>query len=454
MKKLWKFMCIMTGLAVVIGACGTAAAQPPAATEPPVSAEGEAEPVGLSHPVVVAVPVAKIPVADGDTNEEQWKDAPVAQIGGMQWQAVYTDEDLALRLKWIDDDFSMSANSNYVWDPNTGSWSQISGLASWESYVQEWMNLAFNINSTVALEGCAAFCHEDPPGSGIFHHQTGTLGETVDSWMLLGRHGWSYGAAPDKELTSDADYGLPAGGEDKGWMSGNIVAKQNGPVVFDTTYELDPRVVVAGNVTFVDYAEDNFMVAHGDSRDANRDRPRDYYCKNCHVQAGLPYDPLEYDLTRPDDGQIKYNANWKVPYTAPYYMETDPKDFVDAMVLTQTEIDNGEAVAIEGLTPEQISEYWAEYDEVNGVVPPITLKQPGGSMADVLVGANWTNGVWDMEITRKLITPDTESDVQFDDLSKDYAFSLTISNSALLLGPYLSESGGILRFQQEVLAQQ
>jgi len=70
-------------------------------------------------------------------------------------------------------------------------------------------------------------------------------------------------------------------------------------------------------------------------------------------------------------------------------------------------------------------------------------------MADVLVASNWTNGIRTMEITRKLVTPYGADDVQFDDLTRDYAFSLTISNGDLVgETDYFWETGVHLRFQQ------
>lgn len=460
MKKLWKVMCIMIGLALVIGACGTTTVQPPAATdapaetnqaaEPPTSIPAEAEPPAIQNPRVVAVPVDTLPVIDADASDEQWKTAPVTQIGGMQWQTVYTNQEIALLLKWIDRDLSMDTPGTYIWDATTSTWSMNQAVS------REWMNLSFNVqNAPVTQEGCFAFCHEDPPGSGLYHHQTETAGELVDSWMLFEKHGFEfkYVKGVGGVETEDA-YGLKSGAEDRLWFMGNIEAKQNGPLVFETTNAANPRNVVAGSVTFIDYAEDNIIASPDDPIDTDRDRPRDLYCINCHAQIGLPYDPMKLNFTLPDEGEIKYHGNYKIPYTTPSYMETAPEHFVDAMLITQDEIERGEAVQIDGLTPEQISAYWAKYEAVNGVVPQLVLKTPSGGIADVLVASTWTNGVWTMEITRKLVTADGIEDVQFDDLNKDYPFSLTISNSGMLLGPLLYQTGGILEFQQEGVVQQ
>ncbi len=477
MKSLWKCISLLSILALLLAACAQV-------TPPPAQVKKEtvivnqpvketiketvvvketvevpaAAPIvpaaapAIPNPVVTAVKVAEIPALDANwappgRDNATWKDVPATQIGGMQWQAAYTDKDFALLLKWIDPDLTMNAPGNYLWDPAKKSWSQISGLGSWGPRQQEWMNLAWDINSVQLAEGCNAFCHEDPPGSGNFHHQTASTDQSSDSWMLMGKHGWNQ-MPGEGGVQGEADFGLPSGGEDKGWMMGNIQNHQEGPVTFDASDPLDTRIIVSGNVTFVDYAEDNIIVAHGDPTDAERNRPRDLYCKNCHAQIKLPYDPLELDLTRPDDGAIKYSPNWKTPYTAPEYIETKPAEFVDAMVLTQVEVDNGEAVKVADLTPDQISQYWANYKAVNGLVPPLVLKTPDGSMSDVLMASNWNNGVWTMEIHRALVTPNGPDDVQFDDLGKDYYFSLTISNSDILLGPNLGEYGGILEFKQ------
>lgn len=478
MKIHWKLMCFITVLAFLIGACSpanppnqAADTAPPSAPatapttapaivdlpiQPVAAAEVEAvvqpiqmplvemEASAVSHPRVVAVPVDSSPVVDADAGDEQWKEAPKSQIGGMNWQAVYTDEDITFLLKWIDRDFNMDTPGTYIWNAASNSWSltETSGNTK-----REWMNLSFDISSdTLITEGCSAFCHEDPPGSGIFHHQTAPESGRVDSWMFFQKHGFMQKKG-EGGLETGEQYGLKEGAEDRSWFMGAILAKQESPLIFEHTNEQNSNNVIAGSVTFIDYAEDNVIAPPDDVVDAKRDRPRDYYCINCHAQIKLPYDPLKTNLTFPDAGEIKYQPNYLVPYTSPSYMETDPIDFVDAMIITQDEVDNAEAVLVSNLTSQQISQYWAKYEALNAKVPTLVLKTPDSSMADVLVAANWKNGVWTMEITRKLVTPYAEEDVIFDDLTKVYPFSLTISNSDLLLGPILSEFGGLLEFR-------
>lgn len=469
MKKAWMVMTIVTGLALVLGACGTAAVQPPAAAQPPAatnapmidlpSPEAEASQAEAQDPnsmetssnlILNAMPVSELPAIDGKSSDEQWKTAPKTQIGGTVWKAVYTDTDLALLIKWMDRSLTMAANGNYSWDPKTNSWSQ-----PYQGGHSDTFNVAWGINTTVAQEGCAALCHEDPPGSGQFHHRTASADESIDSWMFLGKHGWGYWRVPGVGgVQSEAEYGFEKGDEDQGWSFGSVSAQINSPLTCVTTNPDEPCTYLAGDVTFIDYAEDTIIVGANSTIDVNRDRPRDLYCQNCHKQINLPYDPLGMNLTKPDDGATNYAGNWEVPYTVPAYMEINPTDYVDAMVLTQAEVDNGEAVAIKTLTPEQISQYWEKYSAVNGIVPNTLVKLPDKSMADVLTAANWKDGVWTLEITRKLVTPYGGDDVQFDDLAKDYPFTAVMFNGYdLLMGPPVSESGSLLRFNQDGVAQ-
>jgi len=337
----------------------------------------------------------------------------------------------------------MNGAGTYLYDPAAAKWTQSDGFRS------EWNNLAWNMtNAPVGEEGCGSLCHEDPPGSGIFHHNTTTEGARIDSWMYAGTHGFTQkpgeGGVADKK-----DFGLPIGREDMGWIMGAISAKQYSPIINDSNNKDDPRTIISGHVSFVDYAEDNTIQGHTDTYDKDRSLPRDKFCRSCHATIGLPYDPLEINLTYPDAGEIKYSGNWDVPYTDPKYIEKDPADFVDAMVLAQAEINSGEAVAVADLTPEQLNEYWGKYTALNAAVPFYVLQTPTDSMADVMIGYDWNNSVATIEIQRKLTTSTPVSDVQFDDLTKDYHFALTITNSnqALMLGPLLEEEGAVLRFR-------
>lgn len=371
--------------------------------------------------VLVAVPVSELPEVDGDYDDEEWRDAPVLQVGAIRFRAVYTDEHIAFLMKWIDRDLKMSSTGCWTWDPEARFWTELG------TDRQEWLDLAWDISSAMRNRGCNSFCHEDPPGSGEFHHQTGKVGEYVDSWMIFGKHGYS---APKVDL---------------GWFLGESGFRVEEALIFETTNQADPRNVLAGDVTFFGYAEDSVIAAAGDPRFAPRDRPRDGYCRGCHAELHVEGDPLKLNFTHPDEGEIKYSPNWNSAHTAPIYMETAPGNFVDCMILTQEEVDDGQAAAVDGLSEEQVSQYWSRYAALNGAVPPLVLKTPTGSMADVRVAANWTDGLWTVEIARKRVTGDPD-DVQFFDLNKSYPFCVSISNFEYLLDEKLWKQPGLLRF--------
>ncbi len=371
--------------------------------------------------ILSAIPVSELPDLDGDYDDEEWRDAPVLQVGAMRFRAVYTDEHLALLLKWIDRDLKMSSTGVWTWDPESRFWTQL-GTGR-----QEWLNIAWNISGALPQDGCDSFCHEDPIGSGEFHHQTNKVGDYVDSWMIFGKHGFS---APKTDL---------------GWFLGESGYILDEELIFETTNDVNPRLVLAGDVTFFGYAEDVVIAAPGDPRFAKRDRIRDDYCRDCHTELFVEDEPLDLNFTHPDEGEIKYSRNWNSTHTAPLYMETAPGNFIDCMMLTKDEIDSGEAVAIEGLSQETVNEYWSRYAAANGAVPPLVLKKPTGSMADVEIAANWTNGWWTVEILRKRVTGDVD-DVQFSDLDKTYSFVVSVSNYEYLLGTKLWKTPGILKF--------
>lgn len=56
-------------------------------------------------------------------------------------------------------------------------------------------------------------------------------------------------------------------------------------------------------------------------------------------------------------------------------------------------------------------------------IPGIISKQITGDPADIKAKGKWENGVWTLEISRKLKT-ESEKDVQFTDLTKNYAFGV------------------------------
>ncbi len=70
-------------------------------------------------------------------------------------------------------------------------------------------------------------------------------------------------------------------------------------------------------------------------------------------------------------------------------------------------------------------------DEVPGIiVAPFT-----GDRGDVAIASAWKDGVWTLEISRKLVTG-SEYDVQFNDLKKDYTFGLAVFDNAQVRHAY------------------
>jgi len=371
-----------------------------------------------------AVPVDVMPEIDGSAADEAWAQAKDLKVGVMNMKAVYNDEQIAFLMTWWDRDLSINARGTWNWDKDKQEWWRTGWEeGTWDSFKgyrePEWVNLAFDMTSVVGTEGCFAFCHEYPPGSGKFHHNTAGTGQHVDNWGFLGKHGYG-----------------PLSYEDLGWVAGGRGVIQTGDVVIDPTAKYDQHQILAGNITFLGWAEDKIIVPLDDPDYPQTDRPADVYCINCHEDMGIIDWTKTGNTTYGDDGDIPYFENWDETYSRPLYMETAPVDFADAMVITQDEIDAGEAVAVADLTPAQISEYWANYEKVDGVLSHLVLTTPSGSQADVLVGANWTNGKWTVEMIRARDTGYSD-DVQFTDMERVYDFGISLWNHSDLLAPLM-----------------
>ncbi|MBE3120289.1 MAG: hypothetical protein IMZ50_16245, partial [Candidatus Atribacteria bacterium] len=262
MRNLLKLFSISVCLAIIAAACAPAAATPTpvevvatevatkVATEIPVPIEPVAD---LPHLLLQAVPVTSLPAIDGNASDEQWKDATAIQDGILTMKAVYTEKDIAFLMAWEDRDLSINTRGTWNWDPKVGNWwkTGVDKGIDWESFNggrhPEWVNVAFDISSKISSEGCAAFCHEYPPGSGIWHHQTDTKGEYVDSWFPLAKHGYG-----------------PNYYEDQGWLNGVRGVTQEGTLQFDNADPIDSHQLLNGNITFLGYAEDKVMSSPDD----------------------------------------------------------------------------------------------------------------------------------------------------------------------------------------------
>lgn len=133
-----------------------------------------------------------------------------------------------------------------------------------------------------------------------------------------------------------------------------------------------------------------------------------------------------------DSGSSTYAQNRNATKAAPKFIETDPSDWIDAMVLLQSEIDDGETISADPAEPgyvgTDVAAAWAKYDALGAVVPERVLRPPEGSRADIHEAAIWKDGTWTVELERELVT-ENDDDVQFDDMAKTYHFGVsTIDN--------------------------
>ncbi|MFQ6031694.1 MAG: ethylbenzene dehydrogenase-related protein, partial [Candidatus Zixiibacteriota bacterium] len=130
-----------------------------------------------------------------------------------------------------------------------------------------------------------------------------------------------------------------------------------------------------------------------------------------------------------DAGSSTYSHNRISDKSRPKYMERNPTDFMDAMILTQSEIDGGEVVgdATNGVSDDSAAVYWPNYAALNAVVPERILDTPTGSRGDLDQAASWNSGTWTAEIARELDTGN-DDDVQFTP-GNEYIFGIAIMDN-------------------------
>jgi hypothetical protein len=133
-----------------------------------------------------------------------------------------------------------------------------------------------------------------------------------------------------------------------------------------------------------------------------------------------------------DAGTAPFAPNANATGEAPIYLEKDPDDWLDAMVLHMSEVDGGETLMADpddaGYSLVDVTAAWANYETLGASVPESILMAPTGSRADLQGGSTWKDGVWTVETSRSLVT-DNEDDVQFDDLDKSYNFGISTMNN-------------------------
>ncbi|OEH87020.1 hypothetical protein BHU72_01840 [Desulfuribacillus stibiiarsenatis] len=126
-----------------------------------------------------------------------------------------------------------------------------------------------------------------------------------------------------------------------------------------------------------------------------------------------PEDPATKGAGRKaDPGEKEYKVNATEDKSQPLYV-------------FDGEVKNGNPyVIVEGIDnrKEYTSAYLAQMKE-GDFIPGAISFQITGDPADIAAKAKWENGVWTMEIQRKLVT-NSDKDIAFNDLNKEYFFSV------------------------------
>lgn len=134
----------------------------------------------------------------------------------------------------------------------------------------------------------------------------------------------------------------------------------------------------------------------------------------------------------PDAGTGIDSRNRNGAKNAPLYIETNPTDFMDAMILTKDEIDGGQTITADptnpAFDPAAVAAAWANYVALKAVVPERFLKDPTGSRVDLRSFAKWDNGVWTVEIRRALDTGNAD-DVAFAAGGNKYKFGVAVMDN-------------------------
>jgi hypothetical protein len=222
--------------------------------------------------------------------------------------------------------------------------------------------------------GCALKCHGNIPGASCFTDQEGT---TADLWVAR-----------------------TAGG------LGLLVIEQDGIQTVSTSN--GSLQVTAGTFTMSGYLDDRSLIWYMDQEDGY----------NTTV-AGR----------RGDDGVSTYRSNHTTDNSAPLYMELSPENYLDAMVLTQEEIDTAEVISTDPDNPDYVGQTavesaWSRYETFEALVPENILTTPTASRGDILHAATWQDGTWIHEFKRKLSTGN-DDDVEFS-IQNEYEFSVSV----------------------------
>lgn len=319
-------------------------------------------------PLLLAVKTSTPPVADGTLSDPGWGQAPTHVVNlvptiytATDWialKAVYTDTDLYIQAVWPDSTLSMTRSGAWEW---VGKWQTIPAASENDKQSEDRLSLVFNMTvpDFKTVKGCAIKCHDNT----VIAAYTDNAGETLDMWHSKATR--THGAKSASQ-------------------TGNLT--------------VDPKTheVTAGTVTMVGWIDDQVTKWVGSQG----------------------YTAGEDGGRMSDKGTSNYSNNKNSAGSAPKFMEKAPENYIDAMILRQSEIDSGEALVADTADPKYagnaaVAAAWAVYKSFNAVVPEVILRPAAGGRGDVTSGATWSDGIWMMEIKRALITNDPD-DVQFD----------------------------------------
>lgn len=299
-------------------------------------------------------------------------------------KAVYTTGGkISILSTWKDPTASFTRSSSWTYnaaDTDGNAWTKTPSAGQNEDRIAIFWPIGSIQGTAYNTGGCMTKCHtSDTDADGAIADDESFLsGGTADLW-----HGKA------------------------GRALGTISGSQSGITINATTHE-----VTAGTITLNGYMEDTQV-------------------KNLTAIAGTP---TSHGNGRASDAGSAPASSNSVS-NRPKYMETNPTNFVDAMVLTQVEIDAGETVGSSGagVTEADAALYWSKYSALSAIVPERILGTPTLSSSDVRQACAWSDGWWTCEIQRDLQTAtaavSNTDDVQFT-VGTDYIFGVAVMDNA------------------------
>ncbi len=326
---------------------------------------------GGSGSRVSALSVATAPVMDADTTDwgdVDWVDLGLAISKSAAVKGKVSGNNLYLLFRWSDPTMSLVRSGSWSWDG--AIWNNTPGQS------EDRIALMWNIDipqEQWEKNGCMTKCHID------VNNPVAPDGDPEDdSYLPAGQHGDLWHMKPGRGL-------------------GVTSVQQSGTVVIDPL----THQATGGIFRLVGYLDDQNMKEYLDKPDGGR--------------VG-------------DSGSGADSRNRNAAQTGPLYIEKNPTDYIDAMVLTKAEIDAGETAKRDSIPAAELNGYWAKYAALNAVVPERYVKPPAASRGDVHAAGLWHEGVWYVEIQRALNTGNAD-DAQFA-LNNISTFGLALMDNA------------------------